>query len=190
MYKNVCCTCTVVVLLINLACVAGARNIRELKPKTTVTATASKTSLKKRIRAASNFTALFPPHSIRHFELNSKELYQSSGKETEGRFLVFASSTKREIRQFHVVVVQRRQRKCTKKRTARVKLFCLLNLLVFCGCRCRRSPRCLSPYYLTRVLEVSFFALKKLSQLKGVKENRDQVEMSVLARCPYYRGCP
>ena len=36
-------------------------------------------------------------------------------------------------------------KKCTKKRDARVKLFYLLNLLVFCGCRCRRRPRCLSP---------------------------------------------
>ena len=90
--------------------------IRELKPKTTATATATatKTSLKERIRAASNFTALFQPHSIRLFELNSKGLYQSSGKETEGRFPVSTSSTKREIRQFHVVVVQRRQRNVQK----------------------------------------------------------------------------
>ena len=44
-------------------------------------------------------------------ELNSKRLYQSSGKENESRCLVFTSSTKREIRLFHVLVVQRRQRK-------------------------------------------------------------------------------
>ena len=50
-------------------------------------------------------------------ELNSKRLYQSSGKENESRCLVFTSSTKRKIRLFHVVVVQRRQRKawCTYK---------------------------------------------------------------------------
>ena len=47
-------------------------------------------------------------------ELNSKRLYQSSGKENESRCLVFTSSTKREIRQFHVVVVQRRQRNVQK----------------------------------------------------------------------------
>ena len=42
------------------------------------------------------------------------------------------SSIKREIRHFHVVVVQKREKKCTKKRDARAKLmFCLLNLLVF-----------------------------------------------------------
>ena len=39
-------------------------------------------------------------------ELNSKGLYRSSGKEKESHCLVFTSSTKREIRHFHVVVVQ------------------------------------------------------------------------------------
>ena len=34
---------------------------------------------------------------------------ESSGKEKESCCLVFASSTKREISHFHVVVVQRRQ---------------------------------------------------------------------------------
>ena len=47
-------------------------------------------------------------------ELNSKGLYQSSGKEKESRCLVFTFSTKREIRQFHVVVVQRRRRNVQK----------------------------------------------------------------------------
>ena len=41
-------------------------------------------------------------------EFNSKGLHQSSGKEKESCCLVFPSSTKREIRHFHVVVVQRR----------------------------------------------------------------------------------
>ena len=51
-------------------------------------------------------------------ELNSKRLYQSLGKEKESRRLAFMSSTKREIRHFHVVVVQ-------KKGDARAKLlFC------------------------------------------------------------------
>ena len=47
-------------------------------------------------------------------ELHSKGLYQSSGKEKESCCLVFPSSTKREIRHFHVVVVQRRQRNVQK----------------------------------------------------------------------------
>ena len=35
---------------------------------------------------------------------------------------MFTSTTKREIRHFHVVVVQRQQKKCAKKRDARAKL--------------------------------------------------------------------
>ena len=47
-------------------------------------------------------------------ELNSKGLYQSSGKEKESCCLVFPSSTKREISHFHVVIVQRRLRTVQK----------------------------------------------------------------------------
>ena len=46
-------------------------------------------------------------------ELKCKGLYQRSGKEKEGRCLVFTSSTKREIA----------AKECTKKRDARAKLF-------------------------------------------------------------------
>ena len=42
-------------------------------------------------------------------------VHQSSGREKERSCLLFPSSTKREIRQFHVVVVQRRQRNLQKK---------------------------------------------------------------------------
>ena len=76
----------------------------------TMTATATKTSLKKRIRAysislnSSNVGKIF-------WELNSKGLYQSSGKENESCRLAFMSSTKGESGHFHVVVVQRRQKK-------------------------------------------------------------------------------
>ena len=39
---------------------------------------------------------------------------------------LFTSSIKREIRHFHVVVVQKRAKKCTKNRGTRAKLlFCL-----------------------------------------------------------------
>ena len=81
----------------------------------TTTAAATKTSIKKWIRAASNVIALIPSRLIHQMlanvlELNSKGLYQSSGKEKESCCLVFLSSTKREIRHFHVVVVQRRPR--------------------------------------------------------------------------------
>ena len=50
-------------------------------------------------------------------ELNSKRLYQSSGSQRKRKslFLVFPSSTQREIRHFHVVVVQWRQRNVQKR---------------------------------------------------------------------------
>ena len=61
--------------------------------------------------------------------LNSKGLCQSSGKEKESCCLVFQSSTKREIRHFPVVVVQRR---LAKKRDARAKLlFCQSKPITF-----------------------------------------------------------
>ena len=65
-------------------------------------------------------------------ELNSNRLYQSSGKERESCCLVFPSSTRREIRHFHVVVVQRRQRN-VQKSVMHVSSCCFanLNLLVF-----------------------------------------------------------
>ena len=47
-------------------------------------------------------------------ELNSIELYQSSGKEKETCCFVFPFSTKPEIRHYHVVVVQRRLRNAQK----------------------------------------------------------------------------
>ena len=59
-------------------------------------------------------------------ELDSKGLYQSAGKEKESCCLVFSSSIKREFRNFHVVVVQQRQRNVQKKRDARAKLFLLI----------------------------------------------------------------
>ena len=92
--------------------------IRELLSlKATTTATAKRTSLKKGVRATSNVIAFIPTllSILQIFlELNSKRLYQSSGKEKESRCLVFTSSTKREIRHFHVVVVQRRERNVQK----------------------------------------------------------------------------
>ena len=65
-------------------------------------------------------------------ELNSKGLHQSSGKEKESCCLLFSSSTKREIRQFHVVFVKRRQRN-VQKSVMHVQSCCFhcLNLLFF-----------------------------------------------------------
>ena len=75
-------------------------------------------------------------------ELNSKRLYQSSGKK-RSRCLVFTSSTKCEIWHFHVVVVQRRKRNVEKSVT-QVQSCCFANLtlLLFCRSRCHRRRRC------------------------------------------------
>ena len=79
-------------------------------------------------------------------ELNSEILYRSPGKEKEIRCLVFTSSTKREIRHFHVVVVQWWQ----KKSLTHVQSCCFanLNLLLFWRSRWHRRHRCLSSLLL------------------------------------------
>ena len=61
-------------------------------------------------------------------ELNSKGLYQSSGKEKESCCLVLPSSTKLEMRHFHVVVVQRRLRN-VQKSVMRVQSCCFAVLV-------------------------------------------------------------
>ena len=58
-------------------------------------------------------------------ELNSKGLYQSSGKEKKV-VVLFPSSTKREFRHFHVVVGQRRQRN-VQKSVMHVQSCCFAN---------------------------------------------------------------
>ena len=68
-------------------------------------ATATETSLKKWICTALNLIALIQTF----LELNSKGLHQSPGKEKESCCLLFPSSTKHEIRQFYVAVMQQLQ---------------------------------------------------------------------------------
>ena len=82
-------------------------------------------------------------------ELNSKRVYQNSETGKESRCLVFKSPTKREIRQSHVEVVQRRQRK-VQKSVMHVQSCCFanLNLLLFCRSCCRRRRRSLSSLIL------------------------------------------
>ena len=68
--------------------------------------------------------------------MDSKRLHRSSGKEKESRCLVFTSSTKREIWQFHVVVVQWRQRNVQKSvMHVQSRCFADLNRLLFCCSR-------------------------------------------------------
>ena len=81
-------------------------------------------------------------------ELNSKGLYQSLGKEKESCCLVLPSSTKREIRHFHVVVMQRRQRNVQKSARAKL-LFCQSKPTALFRSLRRRRRRCLSSLLLT-----------------------------------------
>ena len=116
--------------------------------------------------AASNFIALIPSPLIRQMlviflTLNSKGLHQSSGKEKESCRLLFPSSTKREIRQFHVVVVQQRQRN-VQKSVMHVQSCCFayLNVLLFCRSCCRLRRRCVNSlifsHYSTRFQRIIF----------------------------------
>ena len=77
---------------------------------------------------------------------NSKKLNQSSGKEKESRCLAFKSSTKHEIRHFHVVVVQWLQRN-VQKSVIHEQSCCFTNRnpLLFCRSRLRRRRPCFSP---------------------------------------------
>ena len=121
----------------------------------TTTATATKTSLEKRIRAysislnSSNVGKIF-------WELNSKGLYQSSGKENESCCLAFTSTRKRQFRHFDVVVVERWQR---------------MYLLLFCRSRCRRRRRCLSSL---RIWPIQY------GSLRGVGRNSGQLPVQRL----------
>ena len=72
------------------------------------------------------------------WELSSRGLYQSSGKEKESCCLVFPSSTGTRRSRAETA------KKCTKKRDARAELLIAnLNLLLFCRSRWRRRRRCL-----------------------------------------------
>ena len=79
-------------------------------------------------RASSNFIALSLSRLIRQtspffLQLNSKRLYQSSGKEKQGRCLVFTSSTKREIWHFHDVSLGRDGKETYKRARCTSKFF-------------------------------------------------------------------
>ena len=92
------------------------------------------------IRAASNFITLIPSRSVRQMLVNFSgvEFYKTVSKfrkEKQSRCLVFTSSTKREIRHFHVQKSVMHVQSCC---------FAYLNLLLFCRSRCRHRRCCLS----------------------------------------------
>ena len=74
-----------------------------------------------------------------------KDCIKVQEKKKKNVIRLFPSSTKREIRQFHVVVVQRRQRN-VQKSVMHVQScwFACLNLLLFCRTRCRRRRGCVN----------------------------------------------
>ena len=104
------------------------------------------TSLKKsrcfKLYRAYSISSNSPNASNFFLTLNSNGLCQNSGKEKESGCLVCTSSKKREIRYFHVVVVQWRQRN-VQKSVMHVQSCCVANLnqlFFFCLSRwCRRS---------------------------------------------------
>ena len=105
-------------------------------------------------------------------ELNSKGLCQNLRKEKEGHCLVSTSSTKREVRHFHVVVVQRRQRNVQKSvSTCKVVV-------------CQSKPIALLPFSLTS--PSSSLELPNVPESNGESPEMDcgevAIETSVLPR--------
>ena len=112
-------------------------------------------------------------------ELNSKGLHQRLGKEKESCCLLAPSSTKREIRQFHVVVVQRQKRN-VQKSVMHVQRFCnaCLNLLLFCRSRCRRRHLCVNSLFSSKQC-----VIKQLLVSVFVISGIIKVSVSVISFC-------
>ena len=111
-------------------------------------ATVTKTSLKKsEVELFQTLSRLFHHISFSSSNVGNLFLNWSSGNENQNSCFVFMSSTRREIRHFHFVVVQWR-----KTRDARAKLMFVLpvwNLFLFCCSLWRRSRCCWSSLMLT-----------------------------------------
>ena len=103
-------------------------------------ATAAQRPLLKRIRTFSNFaTFLLFRELWTPLKLTKRKKNLSS---------IVHIFHKREIRHFHVVIMQW-AKKCTKKSDARAKIsFCLINKLLFWRSRCCRRHCCLSSLVL------------------------------------------
>ena len=144
-----------------------------------------------------------PSRLIRHrlasfLEVISKGLFQSSGKEKESCCLVFPSSTKREIRHFNVVVVQRRLRNVQKSVT-HVQSCCFADLNLFCRSRWRRRRRCLSSLILLGKgngmgTRASNEAARKMGRFLAVHRSFAPASLVWLTPAPNkpasYTGCP
>ena len=108
---------------------------------------------KKWIRATSNFIVLIPTRSIRQMLANfAVEDCIKAQEKKKKSMSSFTSAKKREIRRFHVVVVQRQQRNVQKSVMHLQSCWFANLLLLFCRslCCCRRCRRhrCLSSLFL------------------------------------------
>ena len=132
--------------------------------------------------AALNFMTLILSRLIRQmlanfFEVDSKGLYQSTGEEKESCCLVFPSSTKREIRHFHVEVVKRRERNLQKAWCTCKVVVLLIKPIAF---RCFRWRR--RRWILSSLMVLSFFLPSlfqafgwcRKSEKKNMQENSPQ----------------
>ena len=107
-------------------------------------ATATRTSLKKWICVLLVFTAIIPTTYFVKctrrtlLKLNFKWPYSSSEREIKFRRCLFTSPLKREIRHFHVEVVQKQERN-VQKNVMHVQSCCLLikSFVFFSRSRCR-----------------------------------------------------
>ena len=131
-----------------------------------------KASLKTWIHAASNFIALIPSWFVKcwqiFLELILKECPLQFKPEKESRCLVFMSLTKREIRHFHIAVMQRATtaKKCTNS-VMHVQSGCFANLnqpsafwhLATFRCCFRRCLSPPTPFAKTERMHVSAFVL-------------------------------
>ena len=86
-------------------------------------ATTTRTSLKKWIWVLSVLIAIVPTHSLGH--------PSSWEREITFRRCLFTFYIKREIRHFHVAVVQKRQRKCSKTCCTRTVVVLLINPIFY-----------------------------------------------------------
>ena len=135
------------------------------------------------IRATSNFIALIPTRSTRQilglfWNLNSKRLYQTSGKDKESRWLVFTSWTKRENRHFHVVVVQRRQRNVQKSGVIHLQSCCFSNLKTYCFFAVLAAFAVVTDNFVFRCLCVFVDCLKKFGKSRFAYGNNHKSVVS------------
>ena len=110
---------------------------------------------KKWIRATSNFIVLIPTRSIRQMLANfAVEDCIKAQEKKKKSMSSFTSAKKREIRHFHVVVVQRQQRNVQKSVMHLQSCWFANLLLLFCRSRCRWRRccrrRCLSSLFFWR----------------------------------------